>query len=77
MSQDKTIKLSNQAMGSLMMALQKCLLEQSDITEILKEFKFRVNENRELMVMNPPIVKFEEIETSNLAETEDLKKSIL
>lgn len=66
---EQTVKLSNQAMGSLMMALQKCLLEQSDITEILKDFKFRVNESRELMVMNPPIVKFDEFETENLNKT--------
>ena len=31
------MKLSKQAMGSLMMALQKSLLEQSDITETLQK----------------------------------------
>ena len=36
---------------------------------ILKDFKFRVNESRELMVMNPPIVKFDEFETENLNKT--------
>ena len=31
------MKLSNQAMGAVMLALQKCIIEQSDIVEILKE----------------------------------------
>ena len=34
------MKLSKQAMGSLMMALQKSLLEQSDITETLQKMDF-------------------------------------
>ena len=32
------MKLSDQAMGALMMALQKSLMEQSDITETLRGF---------------------------------------
>tara|TARA_R100000152_G_C6552599_1_gene26535 strand:- start:95 stop:316 length:222 start_codon:yes stop_codon:yes gene_type:complete len=51
------MKLSNQALSALMMALQKSLLEQSDITETLKNFEFHNTENG-LMVKNPPIVKF-------------------
>ena len=53
-------KLSNEALGSLMMALQKSLLEQSDIVPVLQGFKFKANENFELFIMNPPIVKFED-----------------
>ena len=34
------MKLSDQAMGTLMMTLQKCLMEQSDITGILKQLDF-------------------------------------
>ena len=52
------MKLSNQAMGTLMMTLQKCLMEQSDITEILKTLDFDLNENEELIVENPPTLKF-------------------
>ena len=57
------MKLSKQAMGSLMMALQKSLLEQSDITETLQKMDFvpAVNEegeDPELYVKNPPLVKF-------------------
>ena len=48
------MKLSNQAMGALMMALQKSLLEQTDIVPILKNFVFEQNNNEELTVRNPP-----------------------
>ena len=37
------MKLSDQAMGSLMMVLQKCLMEQSDIVPMLKELDFNDN----------------------------------
>jgi len=52
------LKLSDEALGSLMMALQKSLLEQSDIVPVLKGFEFKINENKELFVMNPPIVNY-------------------
>ena len=54
------MKLSNQAMGAIMMALQKSLLEQTDIVPTLKEFTFQVNENEELIVHNPPNFKIDE-----------------
>ena len=53
----KSMRLSNQALGSLMLALQKSLLEQSDITGVLKEFEF-VNTEDGLWIKNPPTVKF-------------------
>tara|TARA_R100000458_G_C8050444_1_gene97821 strand:- start:163 stop:366 length:204 start_codon:yes stop_codon:yes gene_type:complete len=57
------MKLSKQAMGALMMALQKSLLEQSDITETLKGMDFVPASDdpggeAELYVKNPPLVKF-------------------
>jgi len=57
------MKLSKQAMGSLMMALQKSLLEQTDITDTLSKMDFIAgqegeNSEPELFVKNPPIVKF-------------------
>jgi hypothetical protein len=52
-----TMKLSNQAMGALMMALQKSLLEQSDIVPVLNDFVFEVNSQEELVVKNPPNFK--------------------
>lgn len=51
------MKLSNQAMGAIMMALQKSLLEQSDITPVLTGFNFEVNDREELVVRNPPNFK--------------------
>ena len=58
------LKLSDEALGAVMMALQKSLLEQTDIVPVLKGFNFKTNENNELFVMNPPVVKFgvEEVE---------------
>lgn len=53
------MKLSNQAMGAIMMALQESLLKQSDIVPILKGFDFQMGENEELLVLNPPTVKYD------------------
>ena len=49
--------LSNQAIGALMMALQKSLMEQSDITPVLRGFKVQVDDAGELVIVNPPAVK--------------------
>ena len=38
------MKLSNQAMGAIMMALQKSLIEQSDIVPVLKSFNFTTSD---------------------------------
>lgn len=54
----RDFNLSDQAMGAIMMALQKSLLEQSDIVPVLKGFKFKLSEDG-LVVLNPPIVKFD------------------
>ena len=51
------MKLSNQALGAIMMALQKSLMEQSDITSVLKGMEFDLMDNGELLIKNPPIVK--------------------
>lgn len=54
-----SMTLSNQALSCVMLSLQKCLLEQSDITEILKGLEFKVNiDTNELVIMNPPAVLF-------------------
>ena len=63
------MKLSKQAMGSLMMALQKSLMEQSDITEALEKMDFipaadETGSEPELYVKNPPMVKFSNEETT-------------
>ena len=66
------MKLSEQAMGAIMGALQKCILEQSDIVHTLKEFNFdkspdakRWGGSSELVVKNPPSF------TMNLQEEEE------
>ena len=63
--------LSPQALGAIMMALQKCLMEQSDITNILNAFKFQVDENEQLIINNPPIVEFDDIEENNFTVGSD------
>ena len=62
------MKLSNQAMGAIMMALQKALLEQTDIVPVLQSFEFDKDPstNRwgtpkgQLVVKNPPNFKVDE-----------------
>jgi len=48
------MKLSNQAMGAIMMALQKSLMEQEDIVPVLGEFIFEIDSREMLVVANPP-----------------------
>ena len=55
------MKLSNQAVGALMMALQKSLMEQSDIVPVLTGFTIQVTDNNQLIITNPPIVEAESI----------------
>ena len=57
MTETEDLQLSDQAVGALMMALQKSLMEQSDIVPVIKDFKLK-NSEAGLMVMNPPLVKF-------------------
>ena len=50
-------KLSNQALGAIMFALQNSLLTQTDIVPVLKSFDFVLDKNGELVVENPPTVR--------------------
>jgi len=50
-------KLSNQAIGAVMMALQKSLMEQTDIVPVLRSFKLEVDDTNEVVITNPPVVK--------------------
>ena len=44
-----------------MVALQKSLMEQTDIVPVLKGFAIEADESGELIVQNPPgMIKFEE-----------------
>lgn len=60
------MKLSNQALGAVMMALQKSILSETDIVPILKGFDFTVTTNEELHVENPPTF---EVPEEYLSET--------
>ena len=57
------MKLTNQAIGAVMMALQKSLMEQSDIVPMLMEMNFQVDpedpSHSTLTVTNPPVVSLE------------------
>lgn len=61
------MRLSNQAAGALMMALQKCIMEQADIMPILGEMNFDVDEEGQLYVKNPPRIR---AETGDLQDAE-------
>ncbi len=51
------MKLSDQALGAIMMALQKSLLEQTDIVPVLQGFDLELMDDGTLLVKNPPTVK--------------------
>ena len=63
------MKLSDQALQAIMMALQKSLLEQTDIVPVLRSMEFTKDEetkrwgtkNGELVVTNPPSFNIEDI----------------
>tara|TARA_R110000824_G_scaffold222531_1_gene410186 strand:+ start:182 stop:367 length:186 start_codon:yes stop_codon:yes gene_type:complete len=59
-------KLSHQAIGALMMTLQKCLADQSDISELLSDWTI-TEKDGELFVTNAPKV---EAHQENVFETE-------
>ena len=68
--------LSNQAIGALMLALQKGLMEQTDITQILKEFKLFESVDG-LIVENPPMVEIkEDFKESTVPEEENAEDNI-
>ena len=66
------MKLSNQALGAVMMALQESLLNQIDIVPILKGFELEEG-NDGLVVKNPPTVRF----TDNSQVTNDDLENIV
>jgi hypothetical protein len=63
-----TFKLSNQAVGALMMALQESLLNQLDIVPIIKGFELQTGEEG-LVVTNPPTVR---VSNNQVVTEEDL-----
>ena len=55
------MQLSNQAVGAIMLALQKSLMEQSDIVPVLREFNL-VDSDEGMVVTNPPVISMDSIE---------------
>jgi len=70
--------LSTEAMGALMMCLQKSILEQTDIVPMLQALKFQEADG-ELFVLNPPLVKFgiEEVQETSTTDFSSMKASEL
>ncbi len=66
------MKLSNQALGAVMMALQESLLNQIDIVPILRGFELEEGDEG-LIVTNPPTVRF----TDNSSVTNDDLENIV
>jgi len=66
------MKLSDQALGAIMMALQESLLNELDIVPILKNFDLEEG-NQGLVVQNPPTVRFSD--NSSITEA-DLNKMV-
>ena len=56
------MQLSNQAVGALMLALQKSLMEQSDIVPVLRGFVLAQSDEG-LVVTNPPVISLDSIDT--------------
>ena len=69
-------KLSNQAIGAIMMALQKSLMGQTDIVPILESFKIQVDDSNQLVVMNPPIFEVPKSEEKVETKKIDIETSV-
>ena len=54
MNKENSLKLSEQAIATLMVTLQKCILEQTDITGLLRAYEFETDPENHLTVLNPP-----------------------
>jgi hypothetical protein len=55
----RVYKISKQAMGAIMMALQNSILNETDIVPVLEGLEWIVDDKEELVVLNPPKVEFE------------------
>ena len=73
MEKEIKYKLSNQAVGAIMLALQKGILEQTDITYVLKEFEI-LNSVDGLIVNNPPTISLQEENKKELKVPKKRKK---
>ena len=72
----QSFNLSNQALGAVMMALQRSLMEQSDIVPVLKGMNFVPTEDG-LIVKNPPLVKFKSDGMALFEEVDEEEASLI
>ena len=71
--EQQNLKLSNQALGAIMMALQESLLNQMDIVPMLHGFELESGTDG-LVVTNPPTVRFSDDSEIAPDELKDLVK---
>jgi len=71
------MKLTNQAVGAVMMALQKSLMEQSDIVPVLQGMDFQPEDSSHstLIVTNPPVVQLDNLEAPLPFTIEEVEES--
>lgn len=62
---EKKLVLSDQAIGAVMMALQKGLIEQVDVTDVFRGFEFEIHEKLGLVVLNPPTFEIKKEQMSS------------
>tara|TARA_A100001515_G_scaffold144231_1_gene147695 strand:+ start:2029 stop:2232 length:204 start_codon:yes stop_codon:yes gene_type:complete len=67
------MKLSNQALGAVMLALQESLLNELDIVPILKGFELEQSDEG-LVVTNPPTVRVTDNSTVTPEQLENMVK---
>ena len=63
------MKLSDQALGAIMLALQESIMTQADIVPVLKGFNLMMDENEEIIVLNPPVLNASDMEITETKTT--------
>lgn len=63
------MKLSDQALGAIMLALQNSLMNQTDIVPVLKDFDLMLGENEEIIVLNPPTLDVSDMQLEETKRT--------
>ena len=58
--------LSSQSIGAIMMALQKSLMNQTDIVPVLQEFQIQIDDSNHLVVTNPPVIEVDDLKKQNI-----------
>ena len=67
------MNLSNQALGAIMLALQKSLMEQSDIVPVLQGFVLTETDEG-LVIENPPVIELNTEDNEDDDATEEIQK---